>query len=104
MILLFPIFPLPFGFNAFVWCGSLPRGFTCFWLCSRSNLGGIHGIPKVHYKGRQGEYYIMVMDLLGPSLWDKWNVAGQTMSQAMVSCLSDQYHPFLSVWFPNNKK
>lgn len=42
-----------------------------------SHLGGIHGIPRVHYKGRQGEYYIMVMDLLGPSLWDKWNAAGQ---------------------------
>jgi len=53
-----------------------------------NNLGGIHGIPKVHYKGRQGEYYIMVMDLLGPSLWDKWNVAGQTMSQAMVACVA----------------
>eukprot|EP00983_Pelagomonas_calceolata_P121904 1160850-Pelagomonas_calceolata.AAC.8 len=26
----------------------------------RSNLGGVHGIPKVHYKGRQGDYYIMV--------------------------------------------
>lgn len=23
-------------------------------------LGGIHGIPRVHYKGRQGDYYIMV--------------------------------------------
>mmetsp|Transcript_30659 Transcript_30659/g.66924 ORF Transcript_30659/g.66924 Transcript_30659/m.66924 type:complete len:734 (-) Transcript_30659:270-2471(-) len=53
-----------------------------------NNLGGIHGIPRVHYKGRQGEYYIMVMDLLGPSLWDKWNAAGQTMSQAMVACVA----------------
>ena len=25
-----------------------------------SSLGGIHGVPKVHYKGRQGDYYIMV--------------------------------------------
>ena len=25
-----------------------------------SNLGGIHGVPKVHFKGRQGDYYIMV--------------------------------------------
>ncbi|MCH91622.1 serine/threonine-protein kinase VRK1-like, partial [Trifolium medium] len=35
-----------------------------------NTLGGSHGIPKVHYKGRQGEYYVMVMDMLGPSLWD----------------------------------
>lgn len=25
-----------------------------------SSLGGVHGIPKVHFKGRQGDYYIMV--------------------------------------------
>ena len=25
-----------------------------------STLGGGYGIPRVHYKGRQGEYYIMV--------------------------------------------
>lgn len=24
------------------------------------SLGGVHGIPKVHFKGRQGDYYIMV--------------------------------------------
>ena len=30
----------------------------------------------------------MVMDLLGPSLWDKWNTCGQTMSQEMVSCIA----------------
>jgi len=26
----------------------------------RRAAGGVHGIPKVHYKGRQGDYYIMV--------------------------------------------
>ncbi|KAF2285337.1 hypothetical protein GH714_000120 [Hevea brasiliensis] len=36
-------------------------------------LGGSHGVPRVHYKGRQGDYYVMVMDMLGPSLWDVWN-------------------------------
>ena len=25
-----------------------------------STLGGSHGVPRVHYKGRQGDYYIMV--------------------------------------------
>ena len=28
-----------------------------------SSLGGILGIPKVHYKGRQGDYYVMVRHL-----------------------------------------
>ncbi|KAH9761282.1 protein kinase domain-containing protein [Citrus sinensis] len=36
-------------------------------------LGGSHGVPRVHFKGRQGDYYVMVMDMLGPSLWDVWN-------------------------------
>ncbi|KAK9908618.1 hypothetical protein WJX75_000528 [Coccomyxa subellipsoidea] len=53
-----------------------------------SSLGGIHGIPRVHYKGRQGDYYVMVMDMLGPSLWDVWNSQGQVMSQEMVSCIA----------------
>jgi hypothetical protein len=30
-------------------------------LPSDSTLSGIHGVPRVHYKGKQGEYYIMVM-------------------------------------------
>ncbi|KAG5008693.1 hypothetical protein JHK87_017208 [Glycine soja] len=38
-----------------------------------NTLGGSHGVPQVHYKGRQGDYYVMVMDMLGPSLWDVWN-------------------------------
>eukprot|EP00958_Prasinococcus_capsulatus_P015012 scaffold1590_cov417-Prasinococcus_capsulatus_cf.AAC.17 len=53
-----------------------------------STLGGCHGIPKVHYKGRQLEFYVMVMDMLGPSLWDTWNSAGQTMSTEMVACIA----------------
>ncbi|XP_042494464.1 casein kinase 1-like protein HD16 isoform X1 [Macadamia integrifolia] len=53
-----------------------------------TNLGGSHGVPKVHYKGRQGDYYIMVMDMLGPSLWDTWNNSGQAMSSEMVACIA----------------
>ncbi|XP_057436616.1 casein kinase 1-like protein HD16 [Lotus japonicus] len=53
-----------------------------------NTLGGSHGIPKVHYKGRQGEYYVMVMDMLGPSLWDVWNNSNQAMSAEMVSCIA----------------
>lgn len=53
-----------------------------------TTLGGIHGIPRVHFKGRQGDYYIMVMDMLGPSLWDVWNSQGQVMSQEMVACIA----------------
>ena len=33
-----------------------------------SALGGSHGVPKVHYMGRQGDYYVMVCQLLRPSV------------------------------------
>ncbi|KAG5065707.1 hypothetical protein JHK86_009438 [Glycine max] len=52
-------------------------------------LGGSHGVPRVHYKGRQGDYYIMVMDILGPSLWDVWNNNNpHMMSTEMVACIA----------------
>ncbi|RYQ85274.1 hypothetical protein Ahy_B10g104780 isoform C [Arachis hypogaea] len=51
-------------------------------------LGGSHGVPRVHYKGRQGDYYVMVMDMLGPSLWDVWNNYSHTMSTEMVACIA----------------
>ncbi|MBA0864234.1 hypothetical protein Goshw_000835 [Gossypium schwendimanii] len=53
-----------------------------------TTLGGSHGIPRVHYKGRQGDYYVMVMDMLGPSLWDVWNNNSHTMSIEMVACIA----------------
>ncbi|KAG2379859.1 Casein kinase 1-like protein [Vigna angularis] len=54
-----------------------------------STLGGSHGVPQVHYKGRQGDYYVMVMDILGPSLWDVWNNNNShTMSTEMVACIA----------------
>ncbi|XP_078164222.1 casein kinase 1-like protein HD16 isoform X1 [Carex rostrata] len=53
-----------------------------------NTLSGNHGVPRVHYKGRQGEYYIMVMDMLGPSLWDVWNNKSHTMSVEMVACIA----------------
>ncbi|KAK4772340.1 hypothetical protein SAY86_014115 [Trapa natans] len=53
-----------------------------------NTLGGIHGVPRAHFKGRQGDYYIMVMDKLGPSLWDVWNNNPHIMSTEMVACIA----------------
>ncbi|XP_057773130.1 casein kinase 1-like protein HD16 isoform X2 [Salvia miltiorrhiza] len=53
-----------------------------------NTLGGSHGVPRVHYKGRQGDYYVMVMDMLGPSLWDIWNNNSHSMSVEMVACIA----------------
>ncbi|MQM12203.1 hypothetical protein Taro_045119 [Colocasia esculenta] len=53
-----------------------------------NTLNGCYGLPLVHYKGRQGDYFILVMDMLGPSLWDVWNSVGQAMSPNMVACIA----------------
>ncbi|XP_077209940.1 casein kinase 1-like protein HD16 isoform X1 [Tasmannia lanceolata] len=53
-----------------------------------NTLGGSHGVPRVHFKGRQGDYYVMVMDMLGPSLWDVWNNNSHSMSTEMVACIA----------------
>ncbi|GLI66524.1 hypothetical protein VaNZ11_010394 [Volvox africanus] len=53
-----------------------------------TQLGDVYGIPKVHYKGQQDDFYIMVMDLLGPSLWDVWNQQGQHLSEPYVACVA----------------
>ncbi|MBA0573628.1 hypothetical protein Golob_000894, partial [Gossypium lobatum] len=54
-----------------------------------NSLNGCYGIPWVHYKGRQGDFYILVMDMLGPSLWDVWNTLGQSrMSPNMAACVA----------------
>lgn len=34
-----------------------------------STLGGSHGVPKVHYKGRQGDYYVMVCSSILSTLY-----------------------------------
>ncbi|KAK1423354.1 hypothetical protein QVD17_18653 [Tagetes erecta] len=52
------------------------------------DLGGSHGVPRVYYKGKQGGYYVMVMDLLGPSLLDVMNNKSHTMSVEMVACIA----------------
>ncbi|KAJ4886224.1 Protein kinase family protein [Raphanus sativus] len=53
-----------------------------------NTLNSCYGIPAVHYKGRQGDFYILVMDMLGPSLWDVWNSLAQSMSPNMVACIA----------------
>jgi len=51
-------------------------------------LENMPGVPRVYHKGRQGDFYVMIMDILGPSLWDIWNTQGQQMSVEMVACIA----------------
>lgn len=59
----------------------LCRGcFTLLWILSSnfamiiscSALGGSHGVPQAHYKGRQGDYYIMVC---AREIFNRWTEA-----------------------------
>ncbi|KAH7836960.1 hypothetical protein Vadar_007868 [Vaccinium darrowii] len=52
------------------------------------SLGGCHGVPQVHYKGQQSDYYIMVMDMLGPSLSELFKSKSRRMSKKMVACIA----------------
>mmetsp|Transcript_5992 Transcript_5992/g.9328 ORF Transcript_5992/g.9328 Transcript_5992/m.9328 type:complete len:396 (+) Transcript_5992:23-1210(+) len=51
---------------------------------------GAVGIPKVRWFGVEGDYNVMVIDLLGPSIEDLFNYCGRKLSLKSVLMLADQ--------------
>ncbi|KAK3438356.1 hypothetical protein EUGRSUZ_C02978 [Eucalyptus grandis] len=65
--------------------GGIPNEWKVY-----DDLGEGHGIPLplVHYKGQQGDYYVMVMDLLGPSLQAPLVNNVPTLPLEAVACIA----------------
>lgn len=53
-------------------------------------LAGGPGVPKVHWYGIEGDYNVMVMDLLGPSLQDLFIFCNHRFDPKTVLMLADQ--------------
>jgi len=54
------------------------------------HLEGAPGIATVHYSDVEGDYNVMVMDLLGPSLEDFFNVCRRKFSLKTLLMIADQ--------------
>lgn len=52
------------------------------------------GIPNVRWFGVEGDYNVLVMDLLGPSLEDLFNFCSRKLSLKTVLMLADQIVSF----------
>lgn len=55
------------------------------------------GIPNVRWFGVEGDYNVLVMDLLGPSLEDLFNFCSRKLSLKTVLMLADQMVTFVFV-------
>jgi len=53
-------------------------------------LAGGVGIPNVHWFGKEGDYNVMVMDILGPSLEDLFNFCSRKFTLKTSLMLADQ--------------
>lgn len=60
----------------------------------------VDGIPGVKWFGSEGDYNVLVIDLLGPSLEDLFNYCGKRLSLKTVLMLAEQ----MVVFFQTNKR
>lgn len=61
----------------------------------KSLMGG-PGVPWIMWSGKQGEYNVMVIDLLGPSLEDLFKMCNRHFTLKTVLLLADQLVSYFS--------
>eukprot|EP01083_Nonionella_stella_P274513 931864_1 len=54
------------------------------------HMKGSVGVPNVYFYGQEEEYFVLVMDLLGPSLEDLFNYCGRNFSLKTILLLAQQ--------------
>lgn len=78
---------LSFNFWSFVSSFCVSSVITFYY---NSILVLAAGIPNVRWFGVEGDYNVLVMDLLGPSLEDLFNFCSRKLSLKTVLMLADQ--------------
>eukprot|EP01084_Bolivina_argentea_P249347 417371_1 len=63
--------------------------FICIHYYHRPHVHSI-GVPKIFYFGREGDFNVMVMELLGPSLEDLLNFCNRKFSLKTILLIADQ--------------
>lgn len=75
-----------------VLAGGCKFHWSCHWSSCTFNpvtIGAV-GIPSVKWCGGEGEYNVLVLDMLGPSLEDLFNYCGKKFSLKTILLLADQ--------------